>query len=49
MPTELPYAADAEESLSYDELEVRVRILLQGSRLHLHVAWSSKRKHTEAY
>ena len=23
MPTELPYAADAEEALSYDELEVR--------------------------
>ena len=23
MPTELPYAADAEVSLSYDELEVR--------------------------
>jgi hypothetical protein len=24
MPTDLPYAADAEESLAYDELEVRV-------------------------
>ena len=24
MPTELPYAADAEVSLSYDELEVRM-------------------------
>jgi hypothetical protein len=24
MPTELPYAADAEESLAYDELEVRI-------------------------
>lgn len=23
MPTELPYAADAEDSLQYDELEVR--------------------------
>lgn len=23
MPTELPYAADAEESLAFDELEVR--------------------------
>lgn len=25
MPTELPYAADAEDSLSYDELEVQRR------------------------
>jgi hypothetical protein len=24
MPTDLPYAADAEESLAYDELEVRL-------------------------
>ena len=24
MPTELPYAADAEDSLSYDELQVRL-------------------------
>ena len=24
MPTDLPYAADAEESLAFDELEVRV-------------------------
>jgi len=28
MPTELPYAADAEDSLSYDELEVRCNSLL---------------------
>ena len=26
MPTELPYAADAEDSLSYDELQVRLRL-----------------------
>jgi hypothetical protein len=26
MPTELPYAADAEVSLSYDELQVRISL-----------------------
>ena len=26
MPTDLPYAADAEVSLSYDELEVRNKV-----------------------
>lgn len=30
MPTELPYAADAEDSLSYDELQVRLRPLRGG-------------------
>jgi len=27
MPTELPYAADAEDSLSYDELQVSLCLL----------------------
>ena len=36
MPTELPYAADAEDSLSYDELQVRHPMLMRfwGLRLH---------------
>lgn len=33
MPTELPYAADAEESLSFDELEVPPSSTLSGTAL----------------
>lgn len=35
MPTELPYAADAEMSLNYDELEVCRRLLFNTAITHL--------------
>ncbi|KAF5336042.1 hypothetical protein D9611_006199 [Ephemerocybe angulata] len=41
MPTELPYAADAEDSLSYDELEV-LRIQYQKELNQAHVTIQTK-------
>jgi hypothetical protein len=47
MPTDLPYAADAQESLAYDELEVRLvstthllRLAAVISRLSSRMGWS---------
>ncbi|TEB21833.1 mitochondrial fission 1 protein [Coprinellus micaceus] len=41
MPTELPYAADAEDSLSYDELEV-LRLQYQKELSQAHVTIQTK-------
>jgi len=41
MPTELPYAADAEASLSYDELQV-LRLQYQKESLQSHVTVQTK-------
>nr|VWO94688.1 Mitochondrial fission 1 protein [Ganoderma boninense] len=41
MPTELPYAADAEEALSYDELEV-LRLQYQKELSQSHVTVQTK-------
>jgi fission 1 protein len=35
MPTELPYAADAEESLAFDELEVRIKTCRKLSSIYV--------------
>lgn len=43
MPTDLPYAAEAESSLSYDELEVS--FLFRTSTLRLFRSLSRKRSH----
>ncbi|KAI0641942.1 mitochondrial fission 1 protein [Trametes meyenii] len=42
MPTELPYAADAEESLAVDELEVVLRLQYQKELSQAHVTIQTK-------
>ena len=41
MPTDLPYAADAQESLAFDELEVSLPHLAASSRPRKHIAVAS--------